>query len=165
MELYLIVIDIRQFRHHIVRPALEAIRATGVAAENLLIGTAIQESHLRYIRQLQDGPARGFFQMEPATHKDIWENFLKYRVELSENVKKLLVGGAPEVAQLEWNLLYAAAMCRVHYMRVPHALPAANDVPGLAKYWKQHYNTPLGKGTVQEFEENYERYVVRADTA
>jgi len=157
------MLDIRQFRENIIRPALNAINATGDAAENLLIGTAIQESHLRYIRQLQDGPARGFFQMEPATHDDIWANFLRYRAELSENVKKLLVGGEPDVTQLEWNLLYAAAMCRVHYMRVPHALPAANDIPGLAAYWKQYYNTPLGKGTEKEFEENYERYIVRAD--
>jgi hypothetical protein len=30
---------------------------------------------------------------------------------------------------------------------------------GMADYWKQHYNTPLGRGTVEEFISNYQRHV------
>ena len=60
-----------------------------------------------------------------------------------------------------WNLGYATAMCRVHYRRVLEPLPGADDIPGLAEYWKQHYNTPLGRGTVGEFADKFERYVIR----
>jgi hypothetical protein len=42
-------------------------------------------------------------------------------------------------------------MCRIHYLRVPEVLPAANDWPGFAAYWKNHYNTWLGAGTVDGF--------------
>jgi hypothetical protein len=48
------------------------------AAEELLLGTALQESGLIYRRQLNNGPALGLFQMEPATHDDIWADFLTY---------------------------------------------------------------------------------------
>ena len=46
-------------------------------AENLLMGTAAQESALgEYIRQLGNGPALGIFQMEPETFDDIVRNYL-----------------------------------------------------------------------------------------
>jgi hypothetical protein len=45
------------------------------AAAQLLLGTALKESlQLKYRRQIQ-GPALGYYQMEPATHDDIWNNY------------------------------------------------------------------------------------------
>ena len=52
---------------------------------------------------------------------------------------------------LETNDLYACAMCRIHYQRVREPLPDADDLEGQAAYWKAHYNTPLGAGTVEHF--------------
>ena len=31
------------------------------------------------------------------------------------------------------------------------ALPEAGDIEGQGQYWKAHYNTPLGKGTVTKY--------------
>lgn len=42
-----------------------------MAAEQLLLGTAIQESHLKYRRQI-GGPALGYFQVGTNTQDDIW---------------------------------------------------------------------------------------------
>ena len=39
------------------------------------------------------------------------------------------------------------------------ALPDADNVAELAHYWKLYYNTPEGKGTVEEFIKNYELLV------
>jgi hypothetical protein len=44
-------------------------------------------------------------------------------------------------------------------MRVPDALPQADDIPAMARYRKQHYNTPLGAGTPEEFEQKWPSYV------
>ena len=33
----------------------------------------------------------------------------------------------------------------------PEALPEAGDLEGQAAFWKQHYNTPLGAGTVGKY--------------
>lgn len=61
--------------------------------------------------------------------------------------------------ELITNLAYATAMARVFYRRVKEALPAADDLDGMGRYWKKYYNTPLGRGTVEEFKANYTKYV------
>lgn len=156
------MLNILQFRLNVVRPVLQEIGAHSAAAENLVLGTALQESNLHYLRQLAEGPARGIFQMEPATHDDIWDNYLAYRRELADRVSGFLVPERDRVEQLIWNLAYATAMCRIHYWRVPAPLPKATDVPGLAAYWKQYYNTPQGKGTEAEFTEKFETAIVQS---
>jgi hypothetical protein len=143
-----------------IRPALTALDAGGPAAERLVLGTGIQESLLVHRRQLGNGPARGLFQMEPATHDDCWENFLKFRAPLAEKVRRTLDPGQEPVAStLEVNDRYAAAMCRVRYLRVRAAMPPTTDIPAMANYWKQHYNTALGAGTPDEFLEKWPQYV------
>ncbi|WP_291329036.1 hypothetical protein [Desulfovibrio sp. UCD-KL4C] len=129
-------------------------------AEELLILTVAQESQGgTYLRQLGNGPALGIFQMEPATHDDIWENFLGYRESLGERI--LDVAGmfnGPDSKELEYNFRYAILMARMQYYRRREPLPAVNDVKGRAVYWKIYYNTPSGAGTVSEAISNYERY-------
>lgn len=143
--------DIRQFRDYIVVPALDRINAYSRAAEQLLIGTALTESTLFFLQQNGKGPARGFFQMEPATHDDLWANYISRKSDLLNDLKGLLMRDMDLHDQLRGNLYYAAAMCRIHYMRVPEALPQADDWPGMAAYWKKYYNMPAGAGTVEFF--------------
>ncbi len=145
------------FRKHVIRPILQKIGLWSEAAENLLLGTALAESRLTYLRQHGEGPALGLYQMEPATHDDIWKNFLDFRNDaLPLQVDAFLAKEPDRHAQLVTNLAYATAMVRVHYLRRPEPLPAAEDVFDLAAYWKQHYNTPLGAGRVEKFVQLYE---------
>lgn len=153
--------DSKQFRSLIVRPALSEIGLHSDAAEELLMLTAAQESKLGYYIHQIKGPALGPFQMEPATYNDIWDNYLRFKPELAEKIKR--IAGVhtiiPPADMMVYNLKLAAAMARIHYLRVPHSLPTEDDVAGLAKYWKDHYNTYLGAGTPEEAMENYGRYV------
>ena len=142
------MLDLSQLRKHIIRPALEAIDAHSPAAENLVLGTALVESGLRYVAQLNNGPARGLWQMEPATAEDIHRNYLAYRPKLRDQVKSLMFAGAGPEANLTGNLIYGAAMCRIHYLRVSEPLPFSDDARGMARYWKRYYNTALGDGDV-----------------
>src|SRR5215470_12922623 len=143
-----------------IRPALVSLAAGGLASEKLLLGTAIQESLLIHRQQLGGGPALGLFQMETATHDDCWNNYLTFRTELANRVKRTLDPGQEAVADtMKVNDRYAAAMCRIRYLRAPGALPAANDRAAMANYWKQNYNTPLGAGTPQEFLSKWPQYV------
>lgn len=150
------MIDVKQFRDIIVVPALKEIGLHSDAAVELVLGTAIQESRLQYLKQLGNGPALGVFQMEPATHNDIWQNYLKYKADLAVKVGRLAHTIAPHA--LATDLLYAAAMCRVHYLRVPAALPPQGDYEAQAAYWKEFYNTHLGAGTEEEYLENWQSY-------
>lgn len=152
------MLSVPQLREYIVRPTLLHLGLFSSAAENLLVGTALQESRLTYVDQLAPGPgpAYGLLQMERATHDDIWENYLRFNVALRAKVELTLAPWpSDKLFQMHTNNGYAFAMARVHYLRVREALPAADDVLGLARYWKRYYNTVKGKGTVDEFVENY----------
>lgn len=143
-------------RLHVIRPTLQRIDAWSSAAENLVLGTAAQESRLgHYLIQLNGGPARGIYQMEPATHADLYENYLAFHAELQRNLLSIRLGKSADPEEMVWNLRYATAMCRIHYLRVREPLPDADNIEGLAKYWKRTYNTELGAGTVTEFCKNY----------
>lgn len=151
-----------QFRQDVIHPVLTQMGLASDAAEELLLGTAVQESlFFKYRRQMGNGPAVSYYQMEPATHNDIWDNYLKYRSELAAKVTAFLSSpSADKIAELESNDQYATAMARVHYMRVPAALPKQGDVEAQANYWKQYYNTPLGKGQPHEYIEKWHHYVL-----
>ena len=147
----------------IIRPVLMDLDLWSPVAENLLLGTAAQESHMgTYLDQADptiEGPAFGIFQIEKTTHDDIWENYLVYNEDLARVVRRYSLPTF-SYRQLIGNLYYGTAIARVHYRRVKEPLPSdPTDVKAMAHYWKQHYNTPLGKGTVEEFESNYKRFV------
>jgi hypothetical protein len=125
-------------------------------AVNLLLLTAAQESHMgTYIEQV-GGPALGIFQMEPNTHDDIYANFVKYKDTLGDYLKYTFKDCTAE--RLRYDLRYQIVMARLHYYRVPEALPDADDDWGLAHYWKDHYNTHLGAGTPKVAHFNYMKY-------
>lgn len=138
----------------VIEPVLKHLGLDSPAATELVLNTAKAESEIEYLRQLGGGPALGIYQMEPATHDDLWENFLRFPrwKDLARRVQSLAINkGTPDSQQLIGNLYYATAMCRVHYYRVPDALPAAGDLAAQAAYWKRHYNTHLGRGTEEHF--------------
>jgi len=144
-----------QLRELIIE-TLNEINLYSEDAVNLLMGTAAQESHLgEYIKQIK-GPALGIFQMEPNTFEDICKNYLKYKVELFDDI--LDCACIVESDALVWNLKLSICFTRIHYLRVKEAMP--NSIDGYAAYWKKYYNTYLGAGTIEEFVVNYKRFVL-----
>lgn len=141
----------RDLRVFVIRPALEAIGLAGLPAEELLLGTAQQESGCGTRLVQAGGPALGVWQMEPGTHDDIWENFLQFRPELAGKLSSLLFTALPKAVQLVGNLYYACAMARIQYFRSPAPLPSAGDLPAQAAFYKLAYNTPLGAGSEVEY--------------
>lgn len=143
-------------RDYVIRPVLDLLPFSNPAtAERLLLGTAAQESRFRYLKQLGKGPALGLWQMEPLTFRDLWDRF-SVRFSLS---RFIVITGEPLPLQLTWNLRLAAVMCRVHYFARPFTMPEKATAEDLGMFWKEYYNTKLGKGKVSEFVENYRRFV------
>ena len=128
-------------------------------AVRLLFGTACVESDCGYYIKQINGGALGMFQMENATHDDIWQNHIRF----SPPLLAWMMGEIPpnhigvKFWLLESNIRYAIMMARLHYYRVSEPIPKgatsskAVAVESLAKYWKQHYNTHKGKGKVSDF--------------
>lgn len=142
-----------------IEEVLTDINLYSESAVNLLLGTAAQESSFGKYNHQIDGPALGVFQMEPATLRDLWENFLAYKEELCKTIEDEYGYIDASNNLLQYDIDYAIIMCRIHYLRVKERLPDADDIEGLAKYWKKYYNTYKGKGKVEEFIKNYNRYV------
>jgi hypothetical protein len=156
----------RQLRFHIIRPTLQILDMWSLAAENLLVGTAAQESGgFRYIDQVTGpddttlGPAYGLYQVEKKTLNDVYKHFLSYRPELLQKVDAFRSRAPGMLEQLVGNIPYSTAICRVNYFRRPERLPAPDNLAGLARYWKLYHNTISGKGTEAEFISNYRRHV------
>ena len=115
----------------------------------LLLGTALAESNLTHVEQMGGGPALGYFQIEPQTHDDIWENWLAYRDNIREKILALAKTATPHCDLLKYNQAYGCALARCHYRRQPDRIP--DTIEEQAAYHKQYYNTPLGKGSVEHY--------------
>lgn len=164
------MINLSQWKANVVRPSLALLApipdiGAKLAAEwavNQVTGTTKESGGCEYVRQYPTGPAWGFYQMEEATHDDIWENYLRYNQALGaviygsvSNTKSNLATAAqpiyaPIVAMMKGeyqllitNLTYATLMCRIDYYRSKLAAPA-NTAQALAQYHKTVYNTAGG---------------------
>lgn len=157
-------IDSDHLRHLVIRPVTSRMGAWSLAAENLLLGTAAQESMMGHaLKQYGRGPALGIYQMEPATFKDHFDTYLGRKARLLENVLGLAFAAFPMEDQLACNLAFATAMTRIHYLRIEEPLPHHMDWEGLGLYWDVHYNRNPNAGTVEEFVANVKRYVKHWD--
>ncbi len=123
----------------------------GRAAENLVLGVFAQESGMgSYLRQMGNGPALGFGQMEPKTYQWLHDKFIPRIGELHKYVFPML----------EWDIDHMILMTRLFFRAFPDPLPAEHDIAGMAELWKRRYNTIHGKGTEAQFIDNYKRFVI-----
>lgn len=154
-------------------------RFYSINAYNLLLGTIAQESNFKYEKQLNGGPARSFFQIEPASAKDILVNYIsyydknkkiQYRAEILLILRRISNLTIQEItnptnARIEEELLtnfkFATLIARLLYYRRPFNFDTGKKEE-LAQIWKKYYNTIYGKGKEEEFIENYKKYVEKA---
>ncbi len=144
----------REQLRSLIKRVLQPCNLWSQEAEDLLIGTAAQESRLgKYIAQI-NGPAKGIFQMEPATEKDLWEYIVRKNLTYLIGTVSGVFG--PNPLHLEGNLIYQIMMARIFYRRVKEAIP--EGLVPQAKYYKKYWNTELGKATVDQYVRNYTTY-------
>lgn len=56
-----------------------------------------------------------------------------------------------ELKHLAFNLELSAIFCRLFLLLKPEPIPIASNLQMQAVYWKTHYNTSAGKGTIKHF--------------
>lgn len=115
---------------------------------NQLYNTAIVESGVRNIRQYGGGPALGYFQMEPATRRDIVKNYLSYRKYMRDKIEIVIGSVAMTDDEFLENVPAQIVFAWCHYERY-HAWKSDTLLQAIS--WKYYYNTPRGKGTVLKF--------------
>ena len=127
-------------------------------AVKLILATGIVESRYEYLRQLGDGPARSFWQVEPSSAVDNLVHYLKHRPKLMKKCAEATLvdlkhwqtydeGLWEEI--LEKNIAAGIVHARLKYWRVPRRMPST--IEGQANYWKKYYNSELGKGDPEHF--------------
>ena len=148
-----------------LRPVLEDMGMWSPSAEKLLLMTACHESG-GFRTRVQDGggPARSFFQIEPESAIDLYDNHLVFRSEKMRALDKFYpkdVCGRDRI-KVEGEALindrYACAVARMIYSRDAAPLPEFEDNENMARYWKRVWNTEAGKGTVDKFLADWELY-------
>lgn len=154
------MIDSKQLRELIIKPALNALQMYSDDAEELLVFTCACESlGGTYIKQVK-GPALGIYQMEPATYTDIWENYIKHHgnvlnlLSLNFDVHKL-----PLPERMIYDLRFATAMARLHYRRRKEPIPSKNNIEAIWEYYKKYYNTPLGKADKETSIKHFQKFL------
>ena len=132
----------------------------------LVLETGLVESHYKYLKQLGDGPAKSFWQVEPATAVDNLVHFLKHRKRL---MAKCSEASLVDLAHwqtnsetlwadiLEKNIASGIIHCRIKYWRVPKRMP--NTLEGRAEYWKKYYNSEQGAGTEEKYIDMVKEYL------
>lgn len=143
--------NIAQFRELIIKSTLNDLMLYSEDAEELLIFTCAVESMGGTFLHQVNGPALGIYQMEPATYNDIWQNFIKKSGPLSLKLfSNFDVNHMPSEERMIYDLRFATAMARIHYLRVKEPLPNCKDVDAIWDYYKKYYNT--SKGAANRFE-------------
>ena len=151
------MLHIGQFRSIVVRPILVLFGELSLVLENLLVGTALTESQLVYLRSYSEG--QGIFGITEGAYVRLWRDVLLFERTKRENLQSLSVESAgrvedcmPSFGQVEWNLRFACAICFLVYYQSRQFLPEEyNNVKDLAGYYRRFHNFVGGKRTVEEF--------------
>ena len=129
-------------------------------ANFLSLCTAAIESNCGYYIKQVGGPALGIWQMEPATHKDIYRECDALKTVGTEDSKtyellqKLQVGAyIAGQSKMIMSPMYACAMARLKYSMDVAPLPDSENIRAVYDYYKRIYNTPAGASTYEKFKQ------------
>ena len=143
-------------RHLVIRDTLQYLNDWSPAAENLLLGTAAQESGLG--GEWNKGRCVGLYHITPAMHRAVWDKYLINNPQLASEVRGIAGQHsflkAPH-GELVTNLKYATAIAWMIYRRSGQKLPKANNPVELGKFWHRYFH-PKSEKTVADFVRNYQ---------
>lgn len=129
----------------VIRPALQSVDLYSKWLDSLVFGTGLCESNYSALKQRQ-GPALGFFQVEPATYADDVVYLTELNPKLGNRIlKDFKWEKFPIPNEVVWNIRFAAVMCAVHYLR--HQIPVNYNALFLYQIYKKYYNSIHGAST------------------
>ena len=164
--------EAERLRTEVIKPVLQALEPSipwTQTAENLILGIAAHESGGFVHRvQIGGGPARGLWQMELVTFRDLNDRYLAVRPVLRGKADGLWPNdGTDPWLQIETNDKFACACARIRCFMSPAKISFdPRDVFEMSRWWSANYNTRRDPVMESQFVANYRRYVedVPADT-
>ena len=126
-------------------------------AVHMIIETAVAETGLGRIEDKTDGAGMGITQFDKIPFNDIRNRSIKLRPiilkELGVDISKV------DWDDLRYNIFLSLLFARLLYWLKGEPIP--QTIEERAAYWKLHYNTKLGKGTVEHYLMMNEKYGVK----
>ena len=142
---------------HVIRPTLIYLGRHSPSAEALLLGAAASQSGLG--AALDDSHGYGLYRIAALRHQQLWDLHLALDPELASQVRGLASQhaflAAPHL-ELTVNLRYATAIAWLMVEMHNSPLPAADDLLGLARVWRQVFQP---RGRLRDFIEAWKRCV------
>ncbi|WP_308368196.1 MULTISPECIES: hypothetical protein [unclassified Microbulbifer] len=150
-----------ELRLMVIRPTLKHLRAWSAGMENLLLGTAARESQLGFHLKQGRRHGLGIYQIQPHTHRHIWDHYLIDHPALASKVRGLASQRDflhhPH-SELATNLRYATAIAWLIYHSAGVDDVEENDVTAMARLWHQYFHHgPVA--TEQDFRQSYAQLV------
>jgi len=132
----------------------------GINAELMLLETACAETQLgQFEDPTPNGAGRGLCQCDHIPFYDVISRTRGKHITAVKNAFNINLYRVKH-EQLNDDPLLAFILCRLHYKLIPETFPEHQQ--GRAQYWKKHYNTVLGKGTVEHYLESVTRVLGEA---
>lgn len=165
-------IYVNDLRELIIRPVLDQLNEWSETTENLLLGTAAQESQLGFRMQSNTNNGLGLYRISAQTHTQIWDEFLVTDPELASRIRGLASQQqflkSPH-HELISNLSYASGVAWMIYKRYQLKLPDSSNINELAKCWHHYYcarddqhaqKTSGDEWSIDSFAQNYRNFVL-----
>ncbi|MBI6897939.1 hypothetical protein JET64_14135 [Pseudomonas putida] len=134
-----------ELSRYVIRPTLIYLGRHCESAEALLLGVAASQSALG--AALHDRRGHGLYRIGGNRHRCLWDEYLARDPELASLVRGLASQhaflGGPHL-ELTVNLRYATAIAWMLIEEQALPLPAADDLLGLARIWRQTFQ-PQGR--------------------
>lgn len=130
------------------RPRIgDDLNAKCVNAYNLLLETACAETQLGTFPDYTNESGFGICQFDEVGFNHAKERSGKYQDKIYDkwgvNVDII------QLIELRYNVFLSFLFCRLFYKSIPQTIPDTREER--AMYWKRHYNTMRGKGSVKHY--------------
>ena len=131
------------------------------SAHILLLGTLAAETNLGTFRDNTNYSAgNGISQFDRLPFEDIQSRVCHYHKDWVETIKEEF---DIDISTVTWHSLHYSPLAsiifaRLLYKLIPDEIPS--ELKYIAKYWKKHYNTELGKGSEDEFIKKFHEYII-----
>lgn len=123
-------------------------------ADKMILETMIAETGGGKIEDKTVGAGMGITQFDEFPFDDLKKRSLDKRDKIYQNL-------GVDISLVEWddlryNPFLGLLFARLQYLPLKESIPVT--IEERAAYWKQYYNTPKGKGTVEHYLEMNSKY-------
>jgi hypothetical protein len=116
-------------------------------AVEMIIETAVTETGLGRIKDVTDGAGIGITQFDKIPFIDVRDRCIRLKSKIEKEL-------GVDITKVNWDDLRYNIFLSLLFARLLYWLkgdPIPNTIEERAAYWKLHYNTRLGKGTVEHY--------------